>query len=188
MESSLLLYGLIKLCDGKWLHIPNKINLTLLNVPLSLTIFNCHEKRKYAPNKKCNLFFIIIIIIIFFFFSPDHWNGILTTALLETIRYRIEHSTTKSYKRDFPPIFSALNLNLPTSTNLNGLLQKVQRHVAKSKRTHTTVDLLQKVPEFAKLLTFLILCMRCTSIMVWFAVVWNSQNDVWNHVNNYNVL
>ena len=70
--------------------------------------------------------------------------------MLETIRYRIEHSTTKSYKRDFPPIFSALNLNLPTSTNLNGLLQKVQRHVAKSKRTHTTVDLLQEVPEFAK--------------------------------------
>ena len=68
MESSLLLYGLIKLCDGKWLHIPNKINLTLLNVPLSLTIFNCHEKRKYAPNKKCNLFFIIIIIIFFFSF------------------------------------------------------------------------------------------------------------------------
>ena len=152
------------------------------------SLFLTVTQRENMPQTKNVIYFYYYYYFFFFFFSPDHWNGILTTALLETIRYRIEHSTTKSYKHDFPPIFSALNLNLPTSTNLNGLLQKVQRHVAKSKRTHTTVDLIQKVPEFAKLLTFLILCMRCTSIMVWFAVVWNSQNDVWNHVNNYNVL
>ena len=81
------------------------------------------------------------------FLLTDHWNGTPCTALLEAIRNRIDQSN-KTYKQEFPPIFAALNLKMPT--NLVPLLQKVKRHVAKAKSNRSILELAQEMPGLSK--------------------------------------
>ena len=72
-----------------------------------------------------------------------------TFALLEEIRSYIDSSETMSYRQAFPPVLDCLGVKQPA--HLVGLIAKINRHVAKAKKTGNYMPLCQEVPGLSKL-------------------------------------